>query len=431
MGTRRGSWHWLAPLLALGVATPALASPQVVETRANQVRALFNERPEGLETLLEPSFHAKYGQVVRDYLRSTYQELGACREVKLRPRSAVRADLEFRFDHRVWLPGSLVVQATGDQRISGFVLHDPVRGFETWAAASAEFRQLPGTASFACYRLEAAGPRVVGELGASDSLAIGSAFKLYLLGALVEDIEQGRRKWSDVVSLDVRAMSLPSGLLQDWPVGAPVTLHTLASLMISRSDNTATDHLLRVLGRTRVERMLATMGHHQPERDRPLLSTMELFKLKGARAAAYLPLAEQGRRHYLETQLPRMSEDEITFSGADAPTGIDTLEWFASTADLARALDWLRRHTEAPATRPGRELMAINPGVPLPGAELAYVGYKGGSEPGVLNLSFLLRTEAGAWYALVATWNDPRAALDEKRLFGLAPRFVPLLVGDR
>lgn len=43
--------------------------------------------------------------------------------------------------------------------------------------------------------------------------------------------------------------SLPGGILQNWPKGAPLTLHTLAGLMISQSDNTAADTLLEILGR--------------------------------------------------------------------------------------------------------------------------------------------------------------------------------------
>ena len=70
---------------------------------------------------------------------------------------------------------------------------------------------------------------------------------------LREEVEAGRRAWDEVVRLEEAWKSLPSGLLQGWPEGSPLTLHTLAALMISLSDNTATDALIALLGRERLE----------------------------------------------------------------------------------------------------------------------------------------------------------------------------------
>jgi hypothetical protein len=58
------------------------------------------------------------------------------------------------------------------------------------------------------------------------------------------------------------------------------------------------------------------------------------------------------------------------------------------------------------------------------------VGFKGGSEAGVLNLSFLLRREDGAWFAVAATWNDPTAAVDEARLIALTSRLLALMAKE-
>ena len=57
--------------------------------------------------------------------------------------------------------------------------------------------------------------------------------------------------------------------MQDWPPGAAVTVETLATLMISVSDNTATDTLIRLVGRERVEARLAASGHQPARRDAP------------------------------------------------------------------------------------------------------------------------------------------------------------------
>ena len=103
---------------------------------------------------------------------------------------------------------------------------------------------------------------------------------------------------------------------------------------------------------------------------------------------------------------------------------IDLVEWFASAADLVRTMDWLRRHGDE-ATR---AILAINPGVgPAVTGDLAYAGYKGGSEPGVLNLSWLVHNRAGAWLVVTGSWNNSAATVEETRFLGLMSRAVQLV----
>jgi hypothetical protein len=45
----------------------------------------------------------------------------------------------------------------------------------------------------------------------------------------------------------------------------------------------------------------------------------------------------------------------------------------------------------------------------------------------VLNLSFLLKRADGAWFAVVATWNDPDEALDEQALMPIVQRTIWLI----
>ena len=113
----------------------------------------------------------------------------------------------------------------------------------------------------------------------------GSAFKLGILKALRDEIDAGAHKWDEVVTLGATDISLPSGVLQNWPVGSPFTLHTLAGEMISISDNTAADALLRVVGRDKVE---AALGHCAEV----LITTRELFTLEGQpRSQGEVPVA--------------------------------------------------------------------------------------------------------------------------------------------
>jgi hypothetical protein len=73
-------------------------------------------------------------------------------------------------------------------------------------------------------------------------------------------------------------------------------------------------------------------------------------------------------------------------------------------------------------------MLAINTG-PGPAGAFEWIGYKGGSEPGVLNVTWLAHGKGGTWWAVSAGWNDSKA-VDEQKLFGLASRALKLLAAS-
>src|SRR5262249_9133462 len=91
------------------------------------------------------------------------------------------------------------------------------------------------------------------ELAATDELAIGSTFKLYVLLGLVDRILAGKAAWTDEIAARDDWKSLPGGVTQNEPPGAKRSLAVLAERMIAISDNTAADHLLYTIGRRSVE----------------------------------------------------------------------------------------------------------------------------------------------------------------------------------
>lgn len=284
---------------------------------------------------------------------------------------------------------------------------------------------LPGEVSLAAARLEESGPANFLTQKAERPLAIGSSFKLFLLAELVRQVKAGERRWSDVVPLG--AASLPSGLLHQWPKGSPITLHSLAALMISQSDNSAADTLLAVLGRDKVEAILPAVGVAAPALDSPFLSTREAFVLKFGDPALLRrwKAADPAGRRALLGELGAVEPrrlDRSRFTGR--PIAIEAAEWFASPADLVRTLDWLRRSGDPTAL----ELLAINPGLDAALArDFGYFGFKGGSEPGVLGMNFLIRTREGRWLAVSAVWNNAAAPLDEPKFAALMARLVGLM----
>ena len=75
---------------------------------------------------------------------------------------------------------------------------------------------------------------------------------------------------------------------------------------------------------------------------------------------------------------------------------------------MARTLDWLRLHADAPA----RAILAVNPGTDAETrARFDYLGFKGGSEPGVVTLNWLARTRDGRWLAVTGHWHRTDAAV--------------------
>jgi hypothetical protein len=168
--------------------------------------------------------------------------------------------------------------------------------------------------------------------------------------------------------------------------------------------------------------MMTEMGNEHAERSTPFLATLEMFKLKSDAALLkkYLAADVEGRRALLAGEVRRMPRDRV--AGWSKPIAVDKLEWFASAADLCRLMDWHRRKADAKAL----EILAVNPGLDIPRAKFEYAGYKGGSEPGVLNLTWILRAKDGTWYALSVGWNNPEQALDEKKFMGLVQAILYL-----
>lgn len=110
-----------------------------------------------------------------------------------------------------------------------------------------EVGELPGSS---LYVAEAVDGRCVpvdeltGGAAAGELLPIGSMIKLYVLGAVVGAVADGSLTWEDEVTVTDELRSLPSGELQDAPAGTSLTVHEAARMMISISDNTATDLLM-------------------------------------------------------------------------------------------------------------------------------------------------------------------------------------------
>jgi beta-lactamase class A len=423
-------WQLTLALALTCVAQNAYAESPL-DQRVKQIRALLVDKPVVPPDLFAPSFQkAVPPDQVATLCAKIFNQAGAARSVtQISRQSEFSAKYEVRFEKSFTMLMTIGIDAAAPHAVSTLWFGGLTADVATLDEVRAAIVALPGKTSLLVARLGSGAPTPILQASPDQDLAIGSAFKLYVLGTLAAELAENKRALRDTVVLKSEWRSLPSGTLQSWPIGLPVTLGSLAASMISVSDNTATDHLLYTLGRTRIESQLGPMGMKDPASNRPFLATNELFRLKlsdgGTSAAQYTALSESNRRQKLD-DLARIKLDEIKAVPWTSPRAID-VEWIASAADLVRAMDWLRRKTESGPAAALRGVLAINPGVDIDKARFAYLGFKGGSEPGVLDMTYLVQTKAGTWFALSATWNDPAATLDEARFIGLVKRALELL----
>jgi hypothetical protein len=95
------------------------------------------------------------------------------------------------------------------------------------------------------------------------------------------------------------------------------------------------------------------------------------------------------------------------------PIDIQSLEWFASVSELSNAMVTLRDMSQRSGLEPVADILSINPGIEFDPEVWTYVGFKGGSEPGVLNLTWVLERADGRWFTLSVTLNDLDNPIDE------------------
>lgn len=419
----------LAPLptAAQPPATVAPATQTAFDRRAAQLVDVFESRI-AFADYFDPSFQAAIPeaqfQAITASLIAQYGRPVAIQKVT--SADGRSGTILLRFEKGV-ATVLLDVGATADARVTGLRVTGFTVADDDYAKVAAEIAALPGQTGFLVAELDGTGFRPLATANADRQFAVGSTIKLYILGELAAQVAVGKRKWSDVAPLS--HFSFSSAGTANWPANTPVTLQTLANWMISVSDNGATDTLIHLLGREPIEARMRSAGHSDPSRNTPLLTTVEAFALKGNNFADLRPVFIKGddaaQRKLIETNRDRLTlanVDGVSFTAG--PRFIDSLEWFASPNDIARVMVDLR----ARDSKTLLAAMAINNGVgPVAAADWTYLGYKGGSENGVLSMSLLGERKAdGKWFVVTASWNNPDANVDTEKMVGLVTRLLAL-----
>jgi beta-lactamase class A len=255
--------------------------------------------------------------------------------------------------------------------------------------ALAQLHALPGQVG---YVVEENGKEIAAGDGDRE-LSVGSP-RLAVLNALAAEVARGRVRWSDVVRLQPQARSLPPGILQNWPAGSPLTVESLASLMFSLGDNTATDALIDLVGRNALAPFVGS--------NVPFLSTHAMFALKDKRNVALLDQWRQGG------QAQRGLIAQLDRAPLPGPGDLDTssanvdVDWHYSNRRLCELMSHV---ANLPST-------TIDPGIAAPG-DWDRVSYAGGTDWGAISMTTWLVAKDGKTFCVSATWNETDRTIDE------------------
>jgi hypothetical protein len=397
--------------------------------RVHEALALINDGTGIVADEFAPSFLAQLPeQQLQQIIGEQLHPNGPFTLVGAKVQTATRAELVVH-TAPTWTMG-IAIEPDDPHRITELLLRPepgPPPTVASWGAFDRQLQAAARTVAVLAAEVSGGRCRAVHAVHPDRAQPLGSAFKLYVLGALAKAIQRGDVHWDDEVEVrdDLRVLS--SAKYGSVPAGTKVPLQDLASAMISVSDNTATDLVLLHIGRDAVESSLADLGMRDTARNLPFVTTRELTLLKWGIATAdrdaYVAAGTSRRRELLDA-LPKHGATPGDLPGASitSPTLIDQVEWFASPADLCRVHVALQDLAEESELTPVRSILSINPGEPL-GDEWTYVAYKGGSEPGVLAGTWLTERKDGKRFVVAVLLENRNGTIEESALASAAAAF--------
>lgn len=249
----------------------------------------------------------------------------------------------------------------------------------------------------------------------NEIFAIGSAFKLYILAYLAEN----EKKWDKIIYKDQQKNSIPPGTLLNYPQSAPFTVFTAAYHMISESDNTATDILIDYIGREKLEKYIKDKNSAYAL-NIPFLKTSEIFKIKtnSSIAEKYIKMSAEQKREMLDS----VEKQELDLLKIDlsTPLYINNIEWFASPSDMCKILDHIRIIDNTFAN----SILSANKGADLKSGGYIWGGFKGGYEPGVLTLNWLLKAKDERYYCISIMINDSKKEIDKNKVISISQELL-------
>ncbi|MEL7341481.1 MAG: serine hydrolase, partial [Bacteroidota bacterium] len=109
------------------------------------------------------------------------------------------------------------------------------------------------------------------EKEADKSVPSASIIKVPILLALMRKVEKGEIGWEEPYILKSEDIVGGAGTIQSLEIGTPLTIEQLAKAMISLSDNTATNILIRTVGMDNINSLLRKLNLTQTTLQREMM----------------------------------------------------------------------------------------------------------------------------------------------------------------
>lgn len=266
---------------------------------------------------------------------------------------------------------------------------------------------------------------------------IASVFKIFVMGAVAQAIEDGVLTPDQTIPLTTENQVL-GGVINAEPVGTEFDVRDMSTLMLGISDNTATEHLFKLVGRDRNEAIIDQFGFSSREAILPFLSMNEAFHLyftvPEMDALNYIVETEAGQRAYVTDVLNPLGP-VVNFARANVSALVRAL-WQSTPNDVCAAFAGLRQF---PDNSEGFEVLDTALGAETLGVNVRdqweRVWFKGGSLSDnlglrVLTYAWMFETDArGAYAVIVFTNNDSGASarIDQSLVGSVALRIAEIV----
>lgn len=266
-----------------------------------------------------------------------------------------------------------------------------------------------------------------------------SIFKLWILAGVADALDERVIFHDQVVALD-GSKQVAGGPLSREPAGLPMSVDRLATLMMGVSDNTATDMLLALSGRDRIDSLHAEYGHATPELMAPQLGISEQFHLffsfPMAEALEYVNGTESFQRDFLANRIVPLGASGSGGGGYFNESLFIDGAWQASPMDICGNFARHRQHA------PGSDAAllvdrALQTSAAQPNVREHWdrVWYKGGNLESsvngqlVLTHAFMLESAGRDPVVVVAMANNSSGQIDVFDVQSVVGRLLQLATG--
>ncbi len=384
--------YWSALFFILIFTTPLFSKDKKEEAARDQVlKSLCQYENISLAKHINPYFLSKLPEIkLIGILDSFKKEEGPCVSIE-------KIDKSNYLYNTGKSQRAMQIYLDENSRIRGLWFGNTTKYSDQISEVILQLKNLPGMKSLVFIKNNK--HQILG-LNEKKRLSVAGSSDLLLIKLLKNKISKTKSKWSQKLKLKKELKSIPGGQLYSWPVGSPITLQTLATMLMGYSDETAFDHLHSFLSRSKIEK--------ESKVNRPFLSTSEYYKIKLDGEDKYLKLSlKEKYKHLQKLKSKKMTPHKKS-------ENFSKLGWFFSTTELCHLMNEVK----------DLSLSEVNKGF-AQFERYSYSSFKMGRAPGVLQYTqfFTSKTSKDS-FCLSVTWNNPKGEITPSKIDALFGRVL-------